>query len=85
MPDNRGDIVKVLPSTDPNTRVVIVKRPDGYFAIRPEQWRARVHDANLGIAARWMPLNRVSGIFASVELAEKEALVEYPWISRTSN
>ena len=79
MPDNRGDIVKVLPGTDPNKRrVAIVKRPDGYFAIRPEKWR--VPDATFGIASSWVTINPRSGIFASVELAEKEAFAVYHWL-----
>ena len=80
MPDNRGDVVKVLPGIDPNTRVAIVKRSDGYFALRPERWLLRVHDANLGFVPRWAPMSVVSVIYASVELAEKEAIVEYQWI-----
>jgi hypothetical protein len=79
MPDNRGDVVKVLPGQDPLTRVVIVKRSDGHYAIRPEKWQKRVFLEGV-IAPRWVPRSQVSGIFESVELAERQAYIDYPWI-----
>ena len=38
MPDNLGDAVKVLHGRDPSVRVLIVKRSDAHYAIRPERW-----------------------------------------------
>ena len=78
MPDNRGAIVKILRSTDPDRRVVIVRRSDGLFAIRPENWRTFVVKT---APPRWVPATWASGIFATIELAEKEARFDYKWLS----
>jgi hypothetical protein len=81
MPDNRGDAVKVLPGQDPLTRVVIVKRSDGHYAIRPEKWQNFLEGV---IAPRWVPTSQASGIFENIELAERQAYMDFPWIRRLS-
>jgi hypothetical protein len=74
MPDNHGNLVKVLPSNDPSIRLAIVQRPDGYFSIRPEKFKSF---PDTTIFSRWLPAESVSGIFASIDLAEKEAYASY--------
>ena len=78
MPDNRGEVVKALPGRDTSTRVAIVRRSDGHYAIRPERWRESVYREEV-IWAGWVPTNYGSGIFASVDLAQKQAYADYPW------
>jgi len=61
MPENRGEAVKVLPGRDARTRVVIVRRPDKHYAVRPEIWHERVlHDGVAGChpsrGLAWKPL-----------------------------
>jgi hypothetical protein len=72
MPDNRGEVVKVLPGRDASTRVAIVRRTDGYYEIRPERWYENVFEGEV-IWAGWVPVFYRSGVFASVALAETEA------------
>src|SRR5580704_7192389 len=76
MPDTDGEAAKALPGREDTVRVVIVKRPDGNYSIRPERWLKRVFHEGV-IAARWVPLNQVSGIFKTIELAEREARFDY--------
>jgi hypothetical protein len=76
MPDNRGDCAKVLHGREKTIRVVIVRRPDGHYAIRPEQWRENLFYEG-ATTARWVPIRQVSGVFETIELAEKEARLDY--------
>jgi hypothetical protein len=79
MPDNQGDIAKMLPGKDASTRVAIVRRSDGHNEIRPERWYENVFEDEV-IWAGWTPvLSYRSGIFASVALAEAEAYAD-PWV-----
>ena len=77
MPDNRGEAVKVLPGPNDRARVVIVKRADGYYAIRPEQWQLNVWNGT-SVGKQWVPLLQPSGIFESAALAEHVAYHDYP-------
>ena len=84
MPDNRGEIVKIIPATnDPMRRVAIVQRQDGHYAIRPERLSTARWFPELVITSKWVAMELKSGIFASIELAEKEAFVLYRWIRPT--
>ena len=80
MPDNIGEVVSVLPSADPKRRVAIVRRSDGLFAVRPERFHTARWFPELVVSSRWIPINRTSGIYASAEIAEKEAYTLFPWI-----
>jgi len=70
MSDSYGKIVKVVGGNEAK-RVVIVKRPDGRYAIRPETW---FEDCWLAGVAPEL------GIFADTDLATKEAIAAYPWL-----
>ena len=74
MPDNHGKAVKVLPGPGPWVRVLIVQRPDGNYAIRPERWLEEVYEGRV-IFSGWIPADDRFGIFASADLAEKEASI----------
>lgn len=80
MPDNRGDAVKILVGKDETVRVLIVKRDDGFYAVRPEKFKENIYEGKV-IARNWVCLNNRSGIFATAEIAETEARAAYPWIS----
>ena len=80
MPDNRGEIVKILPAADPKKRIAIVERPDGHYAIRPERLTTARWFPELVVSSKWVPMDLRSGIFATRELAENEAYASYPWI-----
>jgi hypothetical protein len=76
MPDNQGIPAKIIRGRENSIRIAIVKRPDGYYAVRPERWHKRVFNQGT-IAADWVPINRQSGIFETIELAEKQARIDY--------
>ena len=76
MPDNQGIPAKIIQGRENSIRIAIVKRPDGYYAVRPERWHKRVFNQGT-IAADWVPINRQSGIFETIELAEKQARIDY--------
>lgn len=76
----QGEAVKTLLGKTPDTRVLIVRRPDGSYALRPERWRERVLVPGKGVAPRWAPLLYHSSLFGSVEIAEREAYLEFPWL-----
>jgi hypothetical protein len=76
MPDNQGAPAKIIPGRENSIRITIVKRPDGHYAVRPERWHKSVFDGGT-IAKGWVPLSRQSGIFETIELAEKQARVDY--------
>lgn len=80
MPDNAGEAVKLLAAKGEARRVAIVRRPDGLFAIRPEKLTTARFHPELIISEKWIPLDRASGLFASPDLAEREAYALYPWI-----
>jgi hypothetical protein len=79
MPDNLGDAVKVLHGRDPSMRVLIVKRSDARYAIRPERWYRNELDGAV-IAQGWKPIEMQSGLFATPDLAEREAMVTFDWL-----
>jgi hypothetical protein len=77
MPDNREAIVKTLNAKDHSKRVLIIHRPDGYYSIRPESWDTlEYEDVSRSL---WLPIDLHSGIYATIEIVEKEACAEYPW------
>ena len=80
MPDNRGNIVKVLQGQDATRRVAIVRRPDGYYALRPERWYQTIWEGKI-VTEGWAPTDARSGIFETADLAEKEAVFDFPWLS----
>ena len=81
MPDNHGEAIKILTSDDPARRVAIVRRPDGYYAIRPERWEEEVNWHEGSFTGGWLPIGWESGIFESAGLAEKQAFVDHRWLA----
>jgi hypothetical protein len=81
MPNNRGETVKELLGPGPLKRVLIIKRADGCYAIRPERWYQSVFEGTVA-AEGWKPLDMQSGLFASSQLAERDALATFPWLVR---
>jgi hypothetical protein len=81
VPDNHGEAIKILISDDPLKRVAIVRRSDGYYAIRPERWEEEVNWRDGSFMGGWLPIERESGVFESVSLAEKQAFADYRWLS----
>jgi hypothetical protein len=81
VPDNHGEAIKLLISDNPLKRVAIVRRPDGYYAIRPEQWEEEVNWREDSFTGGWLPIEWESGIFESVGLAEKQAFADHRWLS----
>jgi hypothetical protein len=80
MPDNHGEAIKILTGDDPLNRVAIVRRTDGYYAIRPERWDEEADWREGSSVGGWLPSEWESGIFESVTLAEKQAYAEYRWL-----
>jgi hypothetical protein len=56
VPDNHGEAIKILTSDDPARRVAIVRRPDGYYAIRPERWEEEVNWHEGSFTGGWLPI-----------------------------
>jgi hypothetical protein len=85
MPDNHGETVHILQGADSAKRVAIVKRTDACYALRPERWYCNEWEGSI-VAEGWIPIERQSGLFATPELAEREALATFDWLNpdRTS-
>ena len=60
-------------------RVLIVRRVDGYYEIRPERWYRNEWEGTV-VAEGWKPMERQSGIFATPFLAEGEARATFDWL-----
>lgn len=81
MPDNHGEAIEILMSDDPAKRVVIARRPDGYYAIRPERWEEEANWHEGSFTGGWLPIGWESGVFESIDLAKKQAFADYRWLS----
>jgi hypothetical protein len=81
MPDNHGEPIKILSGDDSSRRVAIVRRPDGYYAIRPERWDEEAEYCDDVLTGGWLPIEWESGVFESVALAERQASAEYRWLA----
>ena len=79
MANNYGETVKELRGRDPLRRVLIVRRADGCYTIRPERWYQNVYEGSL-VAEGWKPLDTHSGLYASSELAERDAPYRVSWL-----
>jgi len=79
MPDNIGETIKVLQGSDTSIRALIIKRADGWYAIRPERWYPNEWAGAL-VAEGWKPTERQSGLFATPDLAEREARAMFDWL-----
>jgi hypothetical protein len=79
VPENRDEIVKVLPGQEGHRRVAIVRRSDGFFELRPEKWYQNEWEGQV-IAQGWAPTVGRSGVFETAYLAEMAAYFDYPWL-----
>jgi hypothetical protein len=83
MPDKSRAVVKTFQSKDQAERVLIIRRPDGLYSIGLERWRPAFEQAPAPpIPAYWAPAYERSGVYASIEIAEREACSLYPWLRR---
>jgi hypothetical protein len=77
-----GGPTKLIPSRDESEsrRVAIVRRSDGYYEVRAERLETTWWDPKAPNASKWFPEGDTSGIYATEDLAEREAYAIYPWI-----
>jgi hypothetical protein len=71
------ETVKILETTNPERRVLIVRRGDGHYGLVAERWYRNVWEGRL-IKEGWIPTGRPSSIFATAEIAEREARGKFP-------
>ena len=67
----------ILTGDDPRNRMAIVRRTDGYYAIRLERWDEEAVWHEGSITGGWLPSEWECGIFGGVTLAEKQAYADY--------
>jgi hypothetical protein len=53
--------IKILTGDDPRKRMAIVRRTDGYYAIRPERWDEEAVWHEGSITGGWLPTEWESG------------------------
>ncbi|WP_246715928.1 hypothetical protein [Rhizobium leguminosarum] len=82
-PDNAEETVKVLEANDGLRRVRIVRRSDAVFVVRAEEWYQNIFEGEI-IAEGWKPIYEKFGLFGTVDLAEREALVSFEWLPHSS-
>ena len=70
----------MLTSADGERRVLIVQRSDGRFGLAEEKRYRNIYEGKL-VAEGWMRLSTPSAIFASAEIAEREAKTHFPWLA----
>jgi hypothetical protein len=85
VPDNHGELIKILTSGDPLKRVVIVHRADGFYALRPERWDEEADWHDRSYVGGWLPMEWESGIFEDIALAEKQAYADYRWLKASDD
>jgi hypothetical protein len=73
------ETVKTLTEPSGKQRVRIILRDDGMFVLKPERWSEEYWEGKL-IWKGWAPIGRSPSFFASLEIAEREALAEYKWL-----
>ncbi len=78
--DPNTAVAKILNSPDGRRRVLIVQRSDGRFGLAEEKRYRNVYEGNL-VAEGWMRLSAPTAIFATVEIAEREAKDHFPWLA----
>jgi len=80
MPAPSDTVTKILGSADGERRVLIVQRSDGRFGLAEEKRYRNIYEGKL-VAEGWMRLSTPSAIFASAEIAEREAMIHFPWLA----
>ncbi|MDG3441659.1 hypothetical protein [Nitrospirillum amazonense] len=73
------EAVKILSGSNPARRVLVVRRPDGFYALRPQYHYRNVWEGTL-VAEGWAPLPEPSSLYETALLAEREAFAEFPWL-----
>lgn len=69
-------LIKVLEGNDPKCRVVIFQRDDGLFGIEAQQCSEESYED--WSHKYWLPIRWENSIFASPEIAEREARGRFP-------
>ncbi len=72
-------VAKILQSADQKRRVLIVKRDDGTYALIVQRRYRNVYEGQL-IADGWASLPTSASIYQTVEIAEREATKQFPWL-----
>jgi hypothetical protein len=79
-------VVKILERADDlevagrRRRVKIVRREGGSYGLMEEYWARSEWEGKL-IEERWVALGKPSSFYATLEIAEREALAEVPWLN----
>ena len=80
MGEARVRTVRTLLDPTGKRRVRIVERDDGAFVATPEYWYETHWEGQL-VASGWGRLPARNAYYASVEIADREARLEYDWAS----
>jgi hypothetical protein len=59
----------------------VIQRSDGNLGLIEQYWYRSVYDGK-PIAEGWQPLSCPSSIFATADIAEREAKANYAWLVR---
>jgi hypothetical protein len=70
------NVVKVLESADGLHRVLIIKRDDGAYSLHVERRYRNVYEGHV-IAEGWQAMGSRGTLFASADIAEREARWEH--------
>jgi hypothetical protein len=73
-------VIKILPGADQKHRVLIVGRDDETYALIVQRHHQKVYEGRL-IADRWVSLPVRTSIYQTVEMAEREAKLQFRWLS----
>jgi hypothetical protein len=62
-----------IPTTDPNCRIVILERKDGFFSCAIERWYPPVIEDNYQIHGYWAQSCAEPSVYETAEIADREA------------
>ena len=72
-------VVTTLAGIDNSRRILIVERDDGTFMLVEQKWYRNVYERRL-IAEGWRSFGPGPSFFETVEIAEREAHAQFPWL-----
>jgi len=76
--------LKILVSPDNTRRVVLFERGDGLFGYEEERQVQVYHDELAerlnDYSTAWVPVGNVATIFDTLDAAERDAKLSFPWI-----
>jgi hypothetical protein len=79
-----ANIARILNSADGKRRILIVERADGNFGFVEQYWYRTMYEGKL-VSEGWAVLDTPPSIFKTVEIAEREARVYYPWLAASQS